>query len=57
MQVTSYTAIRAHPAKTMRRTCDYQAPLIITRGKAPPVALLSREVYGALSITQRRYHD
>ncbi|UYG06612.1 hypothetical protein [Halomonas sp. M4R1S46] len=41
----------------MRRTCDYQAPLIITRGKAPPVALLSREVYGALSITQRRYHD
>ncbi|UYG06615.1 type II toxin-antitoxin system Phd/YefM family antitoxin [Halomonas sp. M4R1S46] len=32
----------------MRRACDYHAPLIITRAKAPSVAMLSLEVYEAL---------
>ena len=51
MDAISYTAARAHLAKTMEKVCDDHAPVIITRNKAPSVVMMSLEDYDALQET------
>lgn len=51
MDAISYTAARAHLARTMDRVCDDRDALIITRNGEPSVVMLSLEEYTALTET------
>ena len=51
MDAMSYTNARAHFAATMGRVCENHDPLIITRGQAPSVVMLSLEDYQSLEET------
>ena len=51
MDAMSYTNARAHFAATMERVCENHDPLIITRGQAPSVVMLSLEDYQSLEET------
>jgi antitoxin YefM len=51
MDSISYTAARAHLAKTMDQVCDNHEPVIITRSGEPSVVMLSLEDYNSLEET------
>jgi len=51
MHTLSYTAARSHLAKTMQKVCDDHAPVIITRGKADPVIMMSLSDFEAMQET------
>ena len=47
MDAISYTQARIHLAATMEQVCANHEPVIITRGRAPAVVMLSLEDYHA----------
>jgi antitoxin YefM len=51
MDSISYTAARAHLAKTMDKVCESHDPLIITRGGQESVVMLSLEDFNSLEET------
>ena len=51
MDSISYTAARAHLAKTMDRVCEDHEPVIITRSGEPAVVMISLEDYNSLEET------
>lgn len=51
MDAITYSAARAHLAKTMDRVCDDHEPIVITRNGEQSVVMLSLEDFNALEET------
>ena len=51
MDIRSYTAVRNDFANTMNIVCEDHSPVIITRGNAPAVVMLSLDDYNAMQET------
>ena len=51
MDTRSYTAVRNDFANTMNSVCEDHTPVIITRGTAPAVVMLSLDDYRAMQET------
>jgi antitoxin YefM len=47
----SYSAARSNLSKTMQQVCDDHVPVIITRGNAKPVVMMSLEDYNSIEET------
>lgn len=52
METISYTAVRAQLAKRMTQVCENHIPIVITRGKADPVVMISLDDYDSLEETR-----
>ncbi len=51
MNTISYTSARSNLAKTMDKVCEDHSPIIITRGNAKPVVMMSLEDFEAIEET------
>lgn len=51
MQTISYTAARSNLSKTMEQVCEDHAPVVITRGNAEPVVMISLKDFAAMEET------
>jgi len=51
MDAISYTAARANLAKTMEKVCNDQDPVIITREREKPVAVISLQDFQTMEET------
>ena len=51
MDTIAYSSARSNLAKTMKKVCDDQSPVIITRKSESPVVMMSLEDYQALEET------